>query len=177
MPHLNITPHLPPKPATPLVPLAALSGKDSKGISKSEKDSNSKGEKDKEKEKEKDKDLPMKSPKKGTKKSSSSSSTNRKSMIVQHREKRCMVTISRALIYHLAFSAVGPPSIFNITCESTLEKTEITKLLDYMQQESRTNSHSKALLAYKDAVYSLRLQCMLPTTALSNSIRQMRSLW
>lgn len=157
------------------MPLAALSGKESKGMSKSEKDSNSKGEKDKEKEK--DKDMPMKSPKKSTKKSSSSSSTNRKSMIVQHREKRCMT-------YHLCrsnqpFSFFCSGSTFHIQHYLRIYRRkdrnyEITGLHAARKQNKFP---FKSLIGLQGRSVFSSIAMYVANNNSSNSARQMCSLW
>eukprot|EP01127_Copromyxa_protea_P009634 TRINITY_DN2286_c0_g1_i1.p1 TRINITY_DN2286_c0_g1~~TRINITY_DN2286_c0_g1_i1.p1 ORF type:complete len:630 (-),score=143.30 TRINITY_DN2286_c0_g1_i1:140-1813(-) len=66
---------------------------------------------------------------------------NRKSVIV-HREKRSQSTSM-------------PITNITLTCDIS-EKIELVRLLDHMQQESRTRDHARALLAYKEALLAMR---------------------
>eukprot|EP01126_Amoeba_proteus_P064402 TRINITY_DN9018_c0_g1_i1.p1 TRINITY_DN9018_c0_g1~~TRINITY_DN9018_c0_g1_i1.p1 ORF type:complete len:237 (+),score=47.41 TRINITY_DN9018_c0_g1_i1:1318-2028(+) len=53
-------------------------------------------------------------------------------------------------------SSVLPPVAYSFQA-SPDERTEITKLFEYMQLESKTSSHAKALLAYKEMILNIKL--------------------
>eukprot|EP01127_Copromyxa_protea_P009635 TRINITY_DN2286_c0_g2_i1.p1 TRINITY_DN2286_c0_g2~~TRINITY_DN2286_c0_g2_i1.p1 ORF type:complete len:696 (-),score=129.69 TRINITY_DN2286_c0_g2_i1:87-1940(-) len=133
-PRITITPHLPPKQTLPTVSVgkkAKNEDKSSSGTSKSD-----------------DKDAAMRaSTKKQAKKNA-----NRKSVMV-HRDKRT----STPPLTPTAISSTPNASI-SLTCDIN-EKIEIINLLDHIQQESRARDYASALLAYKDALLSLKFSC------------------